>query len=60
MSIDPDVPDQVRKLAELRDSGALSPQEFETLKARVIAAPENSLLLPPSAGEPRRWITCSS
>jgi T3SS (YopN, CesT) and YbjN peptide-binding chaperone 3/Bacterial PH domain/Short C-terminal domain len=33
----PDIPDQLRKLAELRDEGILTPEEFEAKKADLLA-----------------------
>ena len=33
----PDVPDQIRKLADLRDQGTLTPEEFEAKKADLLA-----------------------
>jgi hypothetical protein len=33
----PDIPDQIRKLGELRDSGLLSDDEFATKKAELLA-----------------------
>jgi hypothetical protein len=33
----PDIPDQIRKLAELRDSGILSSEEFEAKKAELLS-----------------------
>ena len=32
-----DVPDQIRKLAELRDAGLLTPSEFESKKTELLA-----------------------
>ncbi|HUZ28971.1 MAG TPA: SHOCT domain-containing protein [Solirubrobacteraceae bacterium] len=34
----PDVADQLTKLADLRDRGVLSDAEFETQKAKILAA----------------------
>ena len=31
----PDIPDQLRKLAELRDAGILTPEEFDAKKASL-------------------------
>jgi hypothetical protein len=36
-SAGPDIPDQIRKLRELRDDGVLTPEEFETKKAELLA-----------------------
>ncbi len=33
----PDIPDQLRKLAELRDAGILTNEEFEAKKAELLA-----------------------
>ncbi len=32
----PEIPDQIRKLGELRDSGLLTAEEFETKKAELL------------------------
>lgn len=32
----PDIPDQLRKLAELRDAGILTPEEFDSKKASLL------------------------
>jgi len=32
-----DIPDQIRKLGELRDSGVVTPEEFEAKKAELLA-----------------------
>jgi Short C-terminal domain len=32
-----DIPDQIRKLGELRDSGMVTPEEFEAKKAELLA-----------------------
>jgi hypothetical protein len=32
-----DIPDQIRKLGELRDSGMMTPEEFEAKKAELLA-----------------------
>jgi hypothetical protein len=45
-----DLPDQLQKLAELRDSGALSPQEFEQAKARMISGLMPSEVAGPTQG----------
>jgi hypothetical protein len=31
-----DIPDQIRKLGELRDSGMVTPEEFEAKKAELL------------------------
>jgi hypothetical protein len=33
----PDIPDQIRKLGELRDSGVLTVEEFESKKAELLS-----------------------
>lgn len=33
----PDIPDQIRKLGELRDAGVLTAEEFEAKKAELLA-----------------------